>query len=92
MPLTKEIKENTIQPHGGTLINREADNLKEELLAVVDSLPAITLNPWSLSDLELIGIGGFSPLTGFMNEADYTEVVENLHWFSMEYPNHFTSD
>ncbi|MEJ7142132.1 sulfate adenylyltransferase, partial [Staphylococcus capitis] len=46
---------------------------------VVDSLPAITLNPWSLSDLELIGIGGFSPLTGFMNKADYTEVVENLH-------------
>ncbi len=49
MPLTKEIKENTIQPHGGTLINREADTiLKEELLAVVDSLPAITLNPWKI--------------------------------------------
>ena len=39
----------------------------------------ITLNPWSISDLELIGIGGFSPLTGFMGEADYTKVVEDTH-------------
>ena len=29
--------------------------------------------------MELIAIGGFSPLTGFMGEADYTNVVENLH-------------
>ena len=80
MALTKEIIENTIQPHGGTLINREVNaELKETMLEVSHSMPAITLNPWSLSDLELIGIGGFSPLTGFMNEADYNEVVENLH-------------
>ena len=39
----------------------------------------ITLNTWSISDLELIGIGGFSPLTGFMGETDYTKVVEDTH-------------
>ncbi|WP_413475698.1 sulfate adenylyltransferase [Staphylococcus equorum] len=80
MTLTTETITNTIEAHGGKLINREvSDLLKKELLAELKSLSAITLNPWSLSDLELIGIGGFSPLTGFMNEADYTNVVEDLH-------------
>lgn len=80
MTLTTESIANTIEAHGGKLINREvSDLLKKELLAESKSLSAITLNPWSLSDLELIAIGGFSPLTGFMNEADYTNVVEDLH-------------
>ncbi|MFQ3872814.1 MULTISPECIES: sulfate adenylyltransferase [Staphylococcus] len=80
MTLTTESIANTIEAHGGKLINREvSDLLKKELLAESKSLSTITLNPWSLSDLELIGIGGFSPLTGFMNEADYTNVVEDLH-------------
>ncbi|OEK67888.1 sulfate adenylyltransferase [Staphylococcus equorum] len=80
MTLTTETITNTIEAHGGKLINREvSDILKKELLAELKSLSAITLNPWSLSDLELIGIGGFSPLTGFMNEADYINVVEDLH-------------
>lgn len=80
MTLTTETITNTIEAHGGKLINREvSDLLKKELLAESKSLSAITLNPWSLSDLELIAIGGFSPLTGFMNEADYTTVVEDLH-------------
>lgn len=80
MTLTTETIANTIEAHGGKLINREvSDLLKKELLAESKSLSTITLNPWSLSDLELIGIGGFSPLTGFMNEADYTNVVEDLH-------------
>ena len=80
MTLTTETITNTIEAHGGKLINREvSDLLKKELLAESKSLSAITLNPWSLSDLELIAIGGFSPLTGFMNEADYKNVVEELH-------------
>lgn len=28
-----------------------------------------------ISDIELIGIGGFSPLTGFMGQADYESVI-----------------
>ena len=50
---------------------------KEISLEAAQSYKVITLNPWSISDLELIGIGGFSPLTGFMGEADYTKVVED---------------
>ncbi|WP_251943656.1 sulfate adenylyltransferase [Staphylococcus sp. Marseille-Q5304] len=70
----------TIEPHGGQLINRQLEGSeREQLIAEAKEFPSITLNPWSLSDLELIAIGGFSPLTGFMNQADYKEVVENLH-------------
>lgn len=79
MTVTKEILEQTIQPHGGDLINREAEgDFKKQLIEDAESFPALTLNPWSLSDLELIAIGGFSPLTGFMGEADYRNVVEYL--------------
>lgn len=49
------------------------------MLKEAETLASITLNPWSLSDLELIAIGGFSPLTGFMNESDYSKVVEDVH-------------
>lgn len=31
-----------------------------------------------LFDLEMLMVGGFSPLDGFMNEADYNAVVENM--------------
>ncbi|RIP34812.1 sulfate adenylyltransferase [Staphylococcus gallinarum] len=80
MTVTNELTNNTIQPHGGTLINRQVEGTaREQLIQEAQHFPAITLNPWSLSDLELISIGGFSPLEGFMGEADYTEVVENVH-------------
>jgi sulfate adenylyltransferase len=70
----------TIAPHGGKLINREASGDEAKALAEkARSLPALRLNSRTLSDLELIGIGGFSPLTGFMNEAQYTSVVNDMH-------------
>ncbi|HJG67021.1 MAG TPA: sulfate adenylyltransferase [Staphylococcus ureilyticus] len=80
MSLINEKEQSTIQPHGGSLINREVQGAaREQLLKEAETLASITLNPWSLSDLELIAIGGFSPLTGFMNKNDYTNVVEHLH-------------
>jgi sulfate adenylyltransferase len=35
------------------------------------TLPAITLGARDLADLEMLSSGAFSPLTGFMGEADY---------------------
>ena len=70
----------TIAAHGGTLINRIATaEQRAEILAKADSLPKVTIDARAQSDLEMIAIGGFSPLTGFMTEADYSSVVTDMH-------------
>ncbi|KPQ38714.1 MAG: bifunctional sulfate adenylyltransferase / adenylsulfate kinase Sat/CysC [Phormidium sp. OSCR] len=69
----------TIAAHGGTLINRLATaEQKQEFLAQADDLPRVTMDDRTFSDLALIAIGGFSPLTGFMAEADYQRVVQEM--------------
>lgn len=68
-----------ILPHGGTLVNRIAEGAEREaLLQEAKTLTEITINAWAVSDLDLIGVGAFSPLKGFMNEADYRSVVDNM--------------
>ena len=42
------------------------------------SFPSYTLNQRQLCDLELLLNGGFAPLTGFMNQADYESVLEKM--------------
>ncbi|PTK56064.1 sulfate adenylyltransferase, partial [Staphylococcus nepalensis] len=79
MATTTQILEHTNTPHGGKLINRQLEGAEREaLIEAAAAFKTLTLNAWSLSDLELIAIGGFSPLTGLMGEADYQNVVENL--------------
>lgn len=68
-----------IIPHGGSLVNRLATGEeRNELLALARELQSIPINAWTISDLDLIGVGAFSPLTGFMNEADYRSVVQRM--------------
>lgn len=72
-------RQDGIAPHGGQLIDRiVSPQQREEFLSKADSLPRVQLNERAVSDLELIAIGGFSPLTGFMEQADYQSVVENM--------------
>jgi sulfate adenylyltransferase len=69
----------TCPPHGGTLINRALDGAaREAALERAASLPAITVGSVAASDLELIGNGAFSPLAGFMGQADYRSVVDSM--------------
>jgi sulfate adenylyltransferase len=42
------------------------------------NLPSWDLTPRQVCDLELLMNGGFNPLKGFLNEADYNGVVENM--------------
>jgi sulfate adenylyltransferase len=70
----------TIAPHGGTLVNRIiTEDAAQEIVQRAASLPTITITPRQISDLELLGNGAFSPLTGFMGQADYQRVVDEMH-------------
>lgn len=74
-----ELKD-AIPAHGGTLINRIAsETQRQEFQGQADTLPRVTLDARAVSDLELIAIGGFSPLKGFMEQGDYEKVVTTMH-------------
>jgi len=69
-----------IAPHGGELVDRMApEGQRAELLQRAETLNRVVLGPRSLSDLEMISTGVFSPLTGFMVQEDYDNVVETMH-------------
>lgn len=64
-----------IQPHGGTLVDRKVtEGGREDWLRRAKNLPRVTLNARNEADLELLANGAFSPLEGFLNEADYLRV------------------
>jgi len=68
-----------IQPHGGKLIDRilKGDE-KREALEKAKTLPPIKLDAESISDVENIATGVFSPLEGFMGEADFRSVLSHM--------------
>ncbi len=69
-----------VKPHGDKLINREVSGHERELLEeqVPSIKHAIKLDGRQVSDLELIAVGAFSPLEGFMGKDDYESVVQNM--------------
>jgi len=69
-----------IPPHGGKLVDRVLrGEEREAALERAKDLPRVYLSAVGVSDLELIAVGAFSPLTGFMCHADYEGVVEKMH-------------
>lgn len=69
----------SIEPHGGKLVNRMADQEeKEAILSQSLHYKQVKVDKWTLSDIDLIGTGAFSPLTGFMNEGDYYHVLNHM--------------
>lgn len=69
----------SIAPHGGQLVNRIATpEQKQVFLSKADFLPRVQLDARAVSDLQMIAIGGFSPLSGFMNQEDYNRVVTEM--------------
>ncbi len=71
--------EDAIAPHGGSLVHRMADD--EERAAWDDKsadLPRLVLDARKRANLEMLAIGGFSPLDGFMGREDYESVVQDM--------------
>jgi sulfate adenylyltransferase len=66
-------------PHGGVLKNLYLDEegAKQEKARARD-LPSWDLNMRQLCDIEMLMNGAFSPLEGFLDEADYRRVLSEM--------------
>ena len=69
-----------IAPHGGQLVNLIPHQAAERVALKREAaqLPAWDLSPRQLCDLEMILSGAFSPLDGFMTQADYERVCREM--------------
>ena len=70
---------NLVKPHGADqlmpllLQGEELTQAKQRAA----SLPQLPLTSREIGDLIMLGIGGFTPLTGFMSQADWRGVCDN---------------
>ncbi len=68
-----------IAPHGGELVQLQVSAARAaEIKAQSKDWPSWDLTARQICDLELLMSGGFSPLRGFMNRADYEGVCQNM--------------
>lgn len=68
-----------VPPHGGGELKPlllQGDELQTELQRAA-SLPKLKLSSREMGDLIMLGIGGFTPLDGFMSKADWQGVCDN---------------
>jgi sulfate adenylyltransferase len=69
-----------VNPHGGGNLKPlllEGEALKAEL-ARAASLPKVTVSSREKGDIIMLGIGGFTPLDGFMTHADWQGVCDGM--------------
>ena len=77
---TSSISNDPISAHGGgDLVDLKAPAAEQPALrAHAEKLPVVTLGAREIADLEMLSSGAFSPLTGFMGEADYIRSRDDL--------------
>ena len=69
-----------IAPHGGELIvNMATEAEQTELRERAKGLPQVVIGSRQLADLEMLAIGAYSPLGGFMTRQDYLGAVNDMH-------------
>ena len=70
---------NLVLPHGGKLVDLVVDDERAKSLRDMSkSTRSWDLSPRQVCELELLMCGGFSPLQGFMNKADYESVCNSM--------------
>ncbi len=68
-----------ISPYGGKLVDLEvSQSEREALMAEANEYPTFQISDRNLCDLELLAVGGFSPLDRFMGQADYQRVLTEM--------------
>src|SRR6266571_3796277 len=69
-----------LAPHGGALITTMAgESERATLQERAFSLSQVEVGSRQLADLEMLAIGAYSPLRGFMTKADYLGSVNDMH-------------
>ena len=68
-----------ISPYGGELIDlRVAPEALTGLREAASRLPSLQLSDRCVCDLELLAVGAFSPLKGFMGSQDFQSVLDDM--------------
>jgi sulfate adenylyltransferase len=68
-----------IPPYGGKLVNLVTSGEERLVLReLANHYPTIQISDRALHDLELLAIGGYSPLDRFMGKADYQRVLTEM--------------
>ena len=65
-------------PHGGKLVDSMAKTDEEKEAAIAKATVTLQATERQLCDVQLLMTGGFSPVDGFMDEATYNSVVDNM--------------
>lgn len=69
----------SVPPHGGKLKPLLVHGEKrQEALCKAETLHEVRMNSREVSDLIMLAMGAFSPLDGFMSQADYKSVVQDI--------------
>jgi sulfate adenylyltransferase len=63
-------------PHGGRLVDQRLE--PEEAAELIRGGPSLTLSPAEAADLRALATGAYSPLTGFMNSAEYEACTHTM--------------
>jgi len=69
-----------VPPHGSKKLKTLALHSSERKseLKKAESLPKLMCSSREFGDVVMLGIGGFNPLDGFMNRADWQSVCDNM--------------
>lgn len=74
--LLEDVSSSLVPPHGGKLVSRVLAEPPD--VEYLESLPKISLDRNRQMDVEQIAFGTYSPLEGFMNQADFQSVLDTM--------------